>query len=226
MNQPAPPEERYRSLDDLPDTIPVFPLTGILLLPRAQLPLNIFEPRYLAMVDYAMAQDRVIAMIQPAHGHSEKGVPPLEGIGTLGRINAYSESDDGRYFIGLTGVIRFNIVEELPADRPFRMCKVSYDGFDLDLVANAGEDGVDRKAVLDMFAAYLDARDLEADWENINSSTTEAVINALSMLSPYGPKEKQALLEAPDLATRAELLIALTEMELQRTGQNQSPKLQ
>ena len=206
--------ELYREPRDLPLVIPVFPLARALIMPRAQLPLNIFEPRYLAMVDAAMAGERIIGMVQPALGRGKDGSGDLEPVGAAGRITTYSETPDGRYLITLTGICRFRIVEELEAGTAFRVCRVTFDPFATDLRPNLGEDAVDRKRLLELLRAFLDSRNLDADWKEVNSSSTEVLVNALSILSPYGAQEKQALLEAPDLRTRADILIALTEREL------------
>lgn len=207
------PTDRYRTPGDVPDEIPVFPLERVLLLPRAQLPLNIFEPRYLAMIDDCMAGGRVIGMVQPAPG-AEGDPPPLAKTGTAGRITAYTEVPDNRYLVTLTGIARFVIAEETTKATPYRTCHVSYAPFASDLTPNLGEDAVDRDRLVAMLKTYLEARQLQADWNEVHSSSTEALVNALSILSPYGADEKQALLEAPDLRTRAEILIALTEMAL------------
>ncbi len=212
----------YRSPADLPEIIPVFPLSAALLLPRAQMPLNIFEPRYLAMVDEAMATTRIIGMIQPV---SEDGEGALFPIGCMGRITSYGETDDGRYMIGLTGIARFRILEEVEGKAGFRRCRVSSEPFLEDFQENAGAEAVDRGRLLDVFRAYLDAHRLEADWDNIGQTSNETLVNALSMMSPYGPAEKQALLEAADLRARAETLIALTEISLARQGDT-APLLQ
>ena len=215
----------YSSPADLPEAIPIFPLASALLLPRAQMPLNIFEPRYLAMVDAAMAGDRIIGMIQPAS--EGEGEVPLFPIGCMGRITSYAETDDGRYMICLTGISRFRIVEEVEGDAGFRRCRVTAEPFREDFLENAGADAVDRARLLDVFRAYLEAHRLEADWDNIDRTSNETLVNALSMMSPYGPAEKQALLEAADLRSRAETLIALTEMSLARRGEGGgSPLLQ
>lgn len=207
------PIDRYRTLADLPDRIPVFPLERVLLLPRAQLPLNIFEPRYLAMIDDCMAAGRVIGMVQPEPGAA--GDPPaLARTGAAGRITAYTEAPDNRYLVTLTGIARFHIEEETTRATPYRTCRVSYAAFADDLTPHLGEEAVDRDRLVTMLRSYLDARQLQADWDEVHSSSTEALVNALSILSPYGADEKQALLEAPDLSTRAEILIALTEMAL------------
>jgi Lon protease-like protein len=204
----------YKTPADVPEVIPVFPLVRVLLLPRAQLPLNIFEPCYLAMVDAALAGDRVIGMVQPAEGHEEADVPALAPTGTVGRLVSFSETPDGRYLITLTGVCRFHIEAETTAGVPYRTCRIDCKPFAHDLEPNRGESAVDRERLLELLRAYLDARALEVDWAEVHSSTTESLVNTLSILSPYGAAEKQALLEAPDLGARAEILIALTEMAL------------
>lgn len=206
--------ERYRTPEDLPQVIPVFPLVRVLLLPRAQLPLNIFERRYLAMVDAALAGERIIGMVQPAKGDEEVDVPALAPIGAAGRITSFSETADGRYLITLTGICRFRIEAETSSGTPYRTCRIAWAPFAHDLEPNRGEGSVDRERLLELLRAYLDSRELDIDWQEVHRSTTESLVNALSILSPYGPDEKQALLEAPDLRTRAEILIALTEMAL------------
>ena len=206
----------YRGPGDLPAVIPVFPLPGALLLPRGQMPLNIFEPRYLAMVDDAFGdRHRLIGMIQPdpVHGGSVS-VPPLYKIGCVGRITQLAETGDGRYLLELTGICRFRIEDEPTVLTPYRQCRVTYAPFADDFVARKGEDAVDRKALLQALSAFLKANELQADWEGIEDAPNEALVNALAMMSPYGAAEKQALLEAPDLKTRAEILVAVTEIEL------------
>jgi uncharacterized protein len=207
----------YKGPDDLPSVIAVFPLPGALLLPRGQMPLNIFEPRYLAMIDDAFRSGaRIIGMIQPdpAHPGRDENKPNLFGIGCVGRISQLAESGDGRYLIQLTGVARFRVEEELALGTPYRQCRVTYQPFVDDFTARKGEDEVDRRAVLRALADFLKANNLKADWDGIENAPNEALVNALAMMSPYGPAEKQALLEAPDLKTRAEILIAVTEIEL------------
>ena len=203
---------------DLPHAIPVFPLAGALLLPRAQLPLNIFEPRYLAMIDDALARPRVIGMIQPDEAKAGGGNPALYPTGCAGRITQFAETGDGRYLVTLTGIARFRIAEELAVTTPYRQCRVDFSPFARDLLPNDGADAVDREALLKILSSYLSANKIEADWQGIRQSPTEALVNGLSMLSPYGVKEKQALLEAPDLRTRAEVLIAVTEITLAKDG--------
>ncbi len=206
----------YQSPGDLPDVIPVFPLPGALLLPRGQMPLNIFEPRYLAMVDDVLrAGHRLIGMIQPDDAHpGPEDKPNLYKVGCVGRITQIAETGDGRYLVQLTGVVRFRVEEELAVSTPYRQCRVRYTPFVDDFVARKGEDAVDRENLLKALSDFLKANDLKADWEGIENAPNEALVNALAMMSPYGTAEKQALLEAPDLKTRAEILIAVTEIEL------------
>ncbi len=206
---------RYESAADLPESVPVFPLSGALLLPSGQLPLNIFEPRYLAMIDAALGGSRLIGMIQPAFDAPESApAPALCEVGCLGRITQFSETGDGRYAIVLSGVTRFHVVDELAADTPYRQVRISIDGFSDLSEPRHGEDAVDRSALLRTFRDYLNANDLEADWDSVNRASNAGLVTALSMMSPWGPPEKQALLESPDHATRARTLIAITEMAL------------
>jgi len=205
----------YTQLEHLPATIPLFPLSGALLLPRAQLPLNIFEPRYLAMVDHALCADRCIGMIQPASGAgSGLGAPPLRSVGCIGRITQFAETGDGRYFITLTGIARFRISEELEAPTPFRQCRGDYRPFAGDLVCAPQPRMLDRAALLDALKRFAKARQIRIDWEEVDRADDEALVNALSIMSPFGAEEKQALLEASDLVTRADLLVAITEIEI------------
>lgn len=209
----------YDTVADVPSVVPVFPLSGALLLPRAHLPLNIFEPRYVKMIDDVMASARVIGMVQPRFDNTadeDDERPELCAVGALGRIVSYQESGDGRYLIQLGGVCRFRILEEMRTDAPYRQCRISADRFATDLAGGCSEAGVDRDALIKAFQSYLDANDLEADWKSVRSASNEALVNTLAMMSPYGPAEKQALLEAPDLASRAATLVAITEMEVAR----------
>jgi len=210
----------YQGPEALPDIIPVFPLPGALLLPRGQMPLNIFEPRYLAMVDDALRSAyRLIGMIQPdpVHPGPEPSRPHLFRVGCVGRITQFAESGDGRYLIQLTGIARFRVEEELTVDTPYRQCRVAHRPFVDDFIARKGEEAVDRKALLRALTAFLKANNLKADWQGIESAPNEALVNALAMMSPYDTAEKQAMLEAPDLKTRAEILIAVTEIELAKS---------
>jgi Lon protease-like protein len=204
----------------------VFPLEGALLLPGGRLPLNIFEPRYLQMIDHAVASDRLIGLIQPSLDGAlrDDATPELCSVGCFGRLTSFSESGDGRYLIALQGVCRFRVVHELAVKTPFRQCRVTpfLTDFDEDRVASE----VDRPALLKAFRAYLQANDLEADWESVSRAGDAILVNALSMMAPYGPAEKQALLEAADLKTRAETLIAITEMALARDNDEFGSSLQ
>ena len=219
----------YKGPDDLIDVIAVFPLSGALLLPRGQMPLNIFEPRYLAMIDDALRSGhRVIGMIQPdpSHPGPDESKPHLFQVGCVGRISQFAESGDGRYAIQLTGVARFRIEQELAVTTPYRQCKVTYRPFADDFIARKGEDEVDRDALLGALTAFLKANNLKADWEGIESAPNEALVNALAMMSPYDAAEKQAMLEAPDLKTRAEILVAVTEIELAKSKTSGETPLQ
>jgi hypothetical protein len=223
-----PMNAQYCGPIDLPEVIPVFPLPGALLLPRGQMPLNIFEPRYLAMVDDTLRDGhRLIGMIQPDAVHSGSAERPrLFTIGCVGRITQLAESGDGRYQLELTGVARFRVVEELQVQTDYRQCRVTYAPFAGDFVARKGENEVDRTALLRTLGDFLKANNLKADWEGIDKAPNEALVNALAMMSPYGAAEKQALLEAPDLKTRAEILIAITEIELAKKNTEGDPRLQ
>jgi uncharacterized protein len=216
----------YRRQSDLPSVVPVFPLSGALLLPGGRLPLNIFEPRYLQMIDEAMSGSRLVGMIQPGFDGAlcANGEPEICSVGCLGRITSLTESGDGRYLISLQGVCRFRVAEELVVKTPYRQCRLTSFIGDLDEDPTSGE--VDRSALLSTFRSYLDANGLEADWDSISRAENAMLVNALSMMAPYGPAEKQALLEASDLKTRAETLIALTEMTLARDNDDFGSSLQ
>src|SRR3954463_1369862 len=185
----------YNGSADLPEIIPVFPLAVALLLPRGQMPLNIFEPRYLAMVDDSLRDGhRLIGMIQPDAAHSSsEDRPALFRVGCVGRITQWAESGDGRYILELTGVSRFKVVEEVQALTAYRQCKVDYFPFVDDFTARKGEDEVDRENLLKVLADFLKANDLKDDWEGVESAPNEALVNALAMMSPFGPPEKQAM---------------------------------
>jgi uncharacterized protein len=223
-----PINANYRGPADLAEVIAVFPLTGALLLPRGQLPLNIFEPRYLAMVDDALRDGRrLIGMIQPdAARSSDPDNPKLFHIGCVGRITQFGETGDGRYILELTGISRFKVKEELDVSTPYRQCRVDYLPFVDDFTARKGEDLVDRGEVLRVLSDFLKANNLKVDWDGIERAPNEALVNALAMMSPYGAPEKQALLEAPNLKARAEILVAVTEMELARKKTSGEPPLQ
>ncbi|MDQ0317075.1 LON peptidase substrate-binding domain-containing protein [Amorphus orientalis] len=215
----------YERAGDIPATIPVFPLSGALLLPKVQLPLNIFEPRYMAMIDAAMRTERVIGMVQPRFDEpdgDEGDHPALCAVGCLGRVTTLQESGDGRYLITLSGITRFRIEEELDTATPYRMCRITTEPFASDLDEETEGADVDRDAVLKAFGDYLAANDLEADWKSVREASNEALVNTLAMMSPYGPAEKQALLEAANLKERAETLVAITEIELARSASDQT----
>jgi uncharacterized protein len=217
----------YRGPQDCPDIIPVFPLSGALLLPRGHMPLNIFEPRYLAMVDDALRTHRLIGMIQP---DPEEGghplAPRLYQVGCAGRITQFAETGDGRYLITLTGVARFQVADELSTTTPYRLCRVAFEPFAADFQARAGEEEVDRAGVIKALRDFVEANDLKVEWRGIEQAPNEALVNALCMMSPFGPREKQALLEAPDLKSRAEALIAVTQIELAREADGSKTTLQ
>jgi Lon protease-like protein len=201
----------YFALEDLPPTLDVFPLTGLVLLPRGQLPLNVFEPRYLALVDAALSGTRLIGMIQPTQHEDKVLKPALSTIGCAGRLTSYRESDDGRYLITLTGICRFRVAEELTSDAPYRSVKPDFAPFVGDL-APVGEGDFPRDRLLAALRDYLSRRDLKADWRSVMSAAPETLVNALAMLCPFEPAEKQALLEAPGWLERVDTLIALLEM--------------
>lgn len=216
--------DRYQSVADFPATIPVFPLSGVLLLPRCQVPLNIFEPRYLQMVDDVLRGARIIGLVQPdeaaSHGNDEK--PALMQIGCAGRLTSYNETPDGRTLITLTGISRFRITGELETTTPYRQCTVDWNEFADDLKPEFGADHVSRDRLLDILKQYLETHGLQADWRTIKLSTNEALVNSLSLISPYGSREKQALLEAKTLEDRNQMLIALTEVALQQISPNET----
>lgn len=219
--------DQYRSAADLPRLLKVFPLPGALLLPHAELPLNIFEPRYLAMVSDALSGDRLIGMIQPANDEADlAGSPALKQVGCAGRITSFTETPDGRILITLSGICRFAIVTEVGSDRPYRQVEADFSGFADDLTDSEDDDGVDRTSLLKVFQDYLAANDMSADWDQVKAASTEALVNTLAVLAPYAPRDKQALLEAKDLKSRADVLIALTEMALARQGSGSSSSLQ
>jgi uncharacterized protein len=209
--------ERYVGPADLPQRLPVFPLRGAILLPRATLPLNVFEPRYLQMLEDVMSTARVLCIVQPDAGEDEspagKAVA-LRRVGCVGRVTSYQELDDGRMFITLTGVARCVLASEVDIAKPYRICTVGYDDYLGDFEAGAGEADVDRQALLRALKTYLEARNMRADWGEVAKQSNETLVNSLSIVAPYGAQEKQALLEARDLKARAEMLVALAEMEL------------
>lgn len=208
--------KRYETVDDLPVSISLFPLSEALLLPFGQMPLNIFEPRYIEMIDAALGGNRIIGMVQPAFESCADTKYDLCRVGCAGRIVSFNETGDGRYMICLVGICRFSILEELETTTPFRQAVVNWHAFADDLVRHEKTDEVDRSSILLAFQSYLDANNMDADWESIEDTPTDLLVNTLSMMSPHGAPEKQALLEATDLKTRAETLVAITEISLVR----------
>lgn len=199
---------------DLPETIPVFPLSGALLLPRARLPLHIFEPRYLQMLEDSLkTPERLVGMVQPNEVPGRDG-HGLQSIGCVGRVTQFSETEDGRYLITLTGVSRFRVQSELECFAPYRRCQVSWDGFARDLASTEADPGFDRDAFMALLGRYFEARSLSADWETLREAEDELLINSLSMMLDFEPEDKQALLEAPSLSTRRETLVTLIEYTL------------
>ncbi len=204
---------------DLPETIPVFPLPGALLLPRARLPLNIFEPRYLAMLDDTLKTDhRLIGMIQPFERNGD-GPPLLRKIGCAGRVTSLSETEDGRYLIALSGVGRFRVKSEVEGFTPYRRVTADWAGFERDLAPKDRDPEFDRRAFLGLLKRYFEAAKLSSDWESLEDADEEMLINSLSMLCPFAVEEKQALLEAPRLAERRETICALMEFAIASRGE-------
>ena len=217
-----------RGLADLPAEIAVFPLTGALLLPGGRLPLNVFEPRYLALVEASLGQGRSFGMIQPdpAAPSGPKG-PGLYRIGCLGRLTSFSETEDGRFLVTLAGTIRFRVAEELPGRDGYRLIRPDYAPFAADLdraPPPAGASGLDRPALLDALRAYFRAKGIEANWDAVERLEDGALVTTLAMLCPFEPVEKQALLEAPDPAARGAMLVAMLRMDsLPGPGQDSRP---
>ncbi|NNF71140.1 MAG: ATP-dependent protease [Rhodobacteraceae bacterium] len=205
---------------DLPSTIPVFPLPGALLLPRSRLPLHIFEPRYLAMLDDTLkTSHRLIGMVQPRdvpEGQEKR----LHSIGCAGRLTAFSETEDGRYMITLSGVSRFRIQREVEGFTPYTRCDVTWDGFSRDMGPTEYDSGFERAHFLDLLRRFFEEQELSTDWDSLSEAEDELLINSLSMLCPFDAEDKQALLEAPSLSTRRETLVTLIEFAL-RGGRNE-----
>jgi Lon protease-like protein len=207
------------SFDQLPRALPIFPLAGVLLLPGGKLPLNIFEPRYLAMTRDAMAGSRMIGMVQPLDPKSRAKAPEIYLTGCAGKITSFSETDDGRFQITLTGICRFAVVEELGVTTAYRQVLASFARYRDDLSGGADPDAVQRQRLLPALKAYLEFASIPADWKAIERAPNDALVNSLAMVCPFEPSEKQALLEAHDLAERSRVMTALIEMALlQRVG--------
>lgn len=216
MHQPE-----FHSIDDLPLRFPVFPLPGALLFPGSQLPLNIFEPRYLNMIDDARAGDGVIGMIQSL-GSGPKSHPDIASVGCLGQITSYDETGDGRYLITLTGICRFRVEEELPFELPYREIRADWSEFGNDLFMPEEEELPERGEILVALGDYLEQNGMTANLGDADSAPVETLVNALSAGCPFSIMEKQALLEAPDLSSRAEILIALLQMNSLDMGDSSS----
>ena len=216
--------QAYVKASDLPQVIPVFPLSGVILLARGQLPLNVFEPRYLNMVDDAMAGDRVIGLIQPIGGLGVQ--PPLARVGCAGRITSFNETSDGRYLITLTGICRFNVTGELQVKTPYRQVRADFAPFEADLHAPDPAADFDRHGFLDALRPYLEHRGLNVDWDTAEAAPQEALINSLAMALPFEAPEKQALLEAQTLDARAAALTALLRIEAAANDDDDGPAMQ
>jgi Lon protease-like protein len=211
---------RPNSPAELPGHVPVFPLTGALLLPFSQRPLNVFEPRYVEMVDHALSGNRLIGLIQPEDMSEEspRGRAPLQKIGTVGRLTHWEENGEGRYFIILEGLARFELMSELTVMTPFRQAVISSENFSLDFARAFGEEAVDRSRFLKMMKDYAEFANFELNWDEIDKTGTADLVNFCCMVSPYGAREKQVLLEARSLEDRAETLIAMAEYEMAKGG--------
>ena len=208
---------RRFALADLPEVIPVFPLPGAVLLPRARLPLNIFEPRYLSMLDDTLkTEHRLIGMVQPLEGDAHP--PKLHQIGCAGRVTSLSETEDGRYLIALSGVARFRIAGELDGFTPYRRVHPEWQDFAADLTGSETDPGFDREEFLDLLRRYFEAQKLSSDWDSLRDAEAELLINSLSIMCPFAVEEKQALLEAPRLRDRRETLSALLKFAIAEGG--------
>ena len=205
---------------ELPASIPLFPLSGALLLPFSHRPLNVFEPRYVEMIDNALAGNRLIGLIQPEDTSEEspRGRAPLQKVGTVGRLTHWEENGEGRYFIILEGLARFEVVSELTVLTPFRQATIDATAFASDFNHDFGEEEVDRDRFLKMMKDYAEFANFELNWDEIKKTGTAELVNFGCMVSPYGAREKQMMLEARSLRDRAETLIALAEFEMAKGG--------
>jgi Lon protease-like protein len=210
---------------EMPTTIPLFPLTGALLLPRRPIQLTVFEPRYLEMLDDALSGERIVGVIQPSsEEETDTTAPELYPLGCAGRIVQYAEIGDGRCFLTLMGVARFHLTGEEPTERPYRVAKPDFSPFAEDFLEGAGEAAVDREDLIAALKRFAEVNEIKVVWSDIKKASNEALVNGLSMMSPCGPREKQALLEARDLKSRAEMLVAITTIELAR-GQDTATQI-
>jgi uncharacterized protein len=212
---------RYLATGELPGELPVFPLAGVLLLPRGRLPLNIFEKRYLAMFDDALGGDRLIGMIQPS-AQTNAPSPALFSVGCAGRITSFSESGDGRYLVALDGVARFGIAEELPLQRGYRRVVPDWTRFTADVTEDTGT--IDRHRLIELLQAYFRQQSLSANWDAIGQAPDERLVTSLAMICPFEPPEKQALLEAGCLSERARLMMSLLEIAIAGHGEDDRPR--
>ena len=203
----------YRKPADLPQTIALFPLEGAVLYPRGVLALNIFEPRYLNMIDDALGEQRLIGMIQPAVGHEQEIVPELAEVGTVGRITTFSETDDGRYLVTLTGIARFQLEREIKTATPYRQALVSFDAFAADF-APSSDRTIDRDTLMKSLKTYAALHGFQVDWDSVEQAPTETVINVAAQICPFDAVAKQALLEAETLDDRCQALVALLEWDV------------
>lgn len=206
----------YRKPADLPQTLPLFPLAGAILFPRGAIPLNVFEPRYLNMIDDALSGHRLIGMIQPARLEEAAPTPSLNEVGTAGRITSFAETDDGRYLVTLTGIMRFRVVRELSGGTPYRQAIVNYDDFANDLYASRAD--IDRERLRVALEHFVDTHGFDADWSAVDEASPETLVNAVSVLCPFEPQAKQALLEAPSIVERCDALITLLEWSADGAG--------
>ncbi|WDI32713.1 LON peptidase substrate-binding domain-containing protein [Hyphococcus flavus] len=199
---------RARRRSATPETLPLFPLEGAVLLPGGQLPLNIFEPRYLRMIDDALGGARLIGMIQPKDGMQDEK-PALYDVGCAGRITSFAETDDGRYVITLTGARRFKLDEEVASDTPYRLARPDWSYFERDAEKDPTAEAVDRDELLSVLKNYLEAENLHVEWEQASNAPVEALIVSLAMGCPFAPNEKQAILETPSIVDQAKCLMTL-----------------
>ena len=196
---------------DLPSTLPIFPLDGVLLLPSGRLPLNVFEPRYLAMADDALASDRLIGIIQPTKSESATKVPSVFHTGCAGRISAFSETDDGRYLITLSGVARFDVTEEIDTIRGYRRIVPDWAPYEIDCLG-LGQLKLDKQRLIVALKNYFESKAINPDWDAIDRMGDENLITTLAMICPFGPSEQQALLMAKEIQDRADTMLALIEI--------------
>jgi uncharacterized protein len=213
----------FRKPADLPQTLPLFPLEGAIVFPRGVLALNIFEPRYLNMIDDALAGERLIGMIQPATGEEGEVSPELADVGTVGRITTFSETDDGRYLVTLTGVARFHMHQELKAGTPYRQALVSYDTY-ADDFGPQSDRAIDRPSLMASLKSYAGLHGFQVDWDSVEQAPTETVINVAAQICPFDAAAKQALLETVTLDERARALVALLEWDVASDDDSGQPR--